>query len=116
LTQKFEAKIADLERRLLSSTGKIPQVKAWSQEAVAYEGELFGHQGSLWQARRTTGQPPGGPHWVMITRCGRDGRDVSARGEWLKSDAYGPLDTVAYRGCSYICARANPGVPGQCDD
>ena len=56
LTKKIESRLAELEQRALSSAGKLPMVKVWSQDAVGNEGELFSHQGSLWQARQTTGQ------------------------------------------------------------
>jgi hypothetical protein len=67
---KFKGQIADLEKRLRNASARLPQVKTtWTEGDVALEGELYSHQGSLWQARRATGQAPGGgPHWVMIAR------------------------------------------------
>jgi hypothetical protein len=68
LTKKIEPQFAEVERRVLSSAGKLPMVKTWTQDAVAYEGELFSDQRSLWQAQVTTGQAPGGSHWTCVAR------------------------------------------------
>jgi hypothetical protein len=47
---------------------------------------------------------------------GKDGANVSVRGEGAATDSFGPLDIVTRNGHAYICARGNPGVPGKCDD
>jgi hypothetical protein len=44
LTEKFEPRFAELERRAQSAVGKLPMAKVWGQDAVVNEGELFSHQ------------------------------------------------------------------------
>jgi hypothetical protein len=63
-----------------SAAGRMPVVKVWCQDIAALEGELYSHQGSLWQARMNTTQT-GGPHWVCLARAGMDGASVTPRGE-----------------------------------
>jgi hypothetical protein len=64
--KRVEEMFAAAEERRRSTAGRLPTAKTWARDGVAFEGELFTHQGSLWQARRTTGQPPGGAHWVCL--------------------------------------------------
>jgi hypothetical protein len=117
----FEAKIAAMAERLAATAGEMPQVKNWKPQMVCYRGQLFACDGALWQARQdtATARAPGVADWACIARAGSNGKDcasVSVRGEWTATDSYGPLDIVTRNGHAYICARANPGVPGQCDD
>jgi hypothetical protein len=43
-----------LEQRLKETPGKFPAVRLWCPETVAYQGEFFSHEGSLFQATRDT--------------------------------------------------------------
>jgi hypothetical protein len=72
LRTEFETRVATLEERLRATGARLPPLKVWTGDGgVAYEGELFSHDGSLWQARQDTGQPPGGAHWTPVARgCG----------------------------------------------
>jgi hypothetical protein len=67
-TAELRKEIAGLETRLRSTAGKLPAVKLWAKDCVAYEGELFSDGSNLYQARQTTGQQPGGPHWTCVAR------------------------------------------------
>jgi hypothetical protein len=100
-----------LEARVASTTGELPQVRTWNPETVYYRGQLVVCDGALYQTKQDTATSPGSADWMLVARGGRDGASVAPRGEWDKRDAYGPLDIVTYRDCSYIAVRATPGRP-----
>jgi hypothetical protein len=52
--------------------GKLPMVKPWAPETVYYEGEVVGHDGATFQAKRDTGQPPTHRDWICLTTAGRE--------------------------------------------
>jgi hypothetical protein len=64
----IKAEVAALKERVVAAPGKLPAVKFWTKDCVAYEGELFSDGRNLFQARQNTGQQPGGPHWTCVAR------------------------------------------------
>jgi hypothetical protein len=108
----FEQKLADLEARLRSTASPLPQVKAWEPDTAAKRGELFTHKAATWQARRDTGQPPGGTHWVCVSRAGQDGTDgksFTVRGTYQAGETYKILDVVIRNGGSFVALCDDPG-------
>ena len=71
--------IAAAQERLRSATGDMPEVKEWREGRVAYKGQWVTHDGSVWQARKDTGQTPTGRiGGASLAAAGR-ARDVRAR-------------------------------------
>jgi hypothetical protein len=101
--------------------GKLPILKMWLEGSVSYEGEVYAHQGSCWQAKRDTARAPGQQEdWNCLARGGADGKDGSdgrslrIRGlfDQEKND-YRSLDIVSLNGGSFIAKQDNPGqCPG----
>ena len=57
----------------------MPEVKEWREGRVAYKGQWVTHDGSVWQARKDTGQTPTGRiGGASLAAAGR-ARDVRAR-------------------------------------
>jgi hypothetical protein len=80
---------------------------------VIYQAEFVTHDGALWQARKDTAQPPGGPDWICVARAGRDAITPTVRGTYSVDENYRELDIVAMDGGAFIARRDNPGVcPG----
>ena len=113
--KQCEAKLSAMAERLAAASGELPQVRNWRPETVAYKGQLFAFDGSVYQARRDCASRPGSrDDWTLVAKSGVDGRDgasATPRGEWTATDSYGPLDIVCRDGCSYIAVRQNPGRP-----
>src|SRR5262249_42561278 len=81
-TTTLHDEIAALRRELTETTNKLqqrlarlPLVKTWTLGAVAYTGDVFVHDGNVWQAKQDTGQQPGDDHWILLARAGKDGLD-----------------------------------------
>ena len=72
--------------------------------------------GSVWQALRDTGKPPGHEDWICIVTAGRDGvdgRSLNPRATWSPDQAYARLDIVALDGGAFVARRDDPGpCPG----
>jgi len=108
--RNFEARIAELEARLKSVPGKLPVVKTWQPETVVYQAELVSHGGSLFQARKDTGQEPGrGADWVCVARRGADGKSPTFRGKFDTHERYEGFDIVTVDGCAFICRPRQSG-------
>jgi len=106
----FDARLAELEARLKSVPGKLPVVKTWQPETVVYQAELVSHGGSLFQARKDTGQEPGrGADWVCVARRGTDGKSPTFRGKFDTHERYEGFDIVTVDGCAFICRPRQSG-------
>ena len=94
----------------------LPQVKAWSADAISYRGDVVTHAGATWQARKDTAKEPPHPDWIQLAVPGRDGRDAvspTVRGTWRADAEYRSLDIVARDGGCFIAKCDAPGVcPG----
>ena len=110
--KQCEARIADLEARLKSATGRPPANKTWREGMVVYAGEIASFDGNLFQARVDTGSRPGGDPEasVCVARAGRDGASVSVRGAWTAKDFLRPAGhRYAQRLLLYRCwAQSRP--------
>ncbi len=92
--------------------GKLPIVKAWSDE-VHYAGEVRTHAGSTYQAQRDTAKEPPHTDWICIARGGADGRSFAVRGTWQTEESYQALNVVALNGAAFVARRDAPGpCPG----
>jgi hypothetical protein len=81
---------------------------------VHYQAEVVVKDGSLWQARRDTGQPPGHPDWICLAARGADAKTPVVRGTYAAESTYRALDVVALNGGSFIARRDDPGqCPGE---
>jgi hypothetical protein len=107
---KLTAMEQRLEQRLVAVPGRLPPVKAWEATMVVYAGELASLDGALWQARKDTGQRPGGPDWICVASAGRDAVTPTIRGTYEKSATYKHLDIVVCDGGAFIAKRDNPGI------
>jgi hypothetical protein len=93
--------------------GKMPLVKLWMPETVHYAGDVVAHDGSTFQAKRDTGQPPSHADWICLATAGRDGKSFVVRGTFNESAEYRRLDVVALSGGSFIALKDGPGpCPG----
>jgi len=93
--------------------GKLPLVKLWVPETVHYEGDVVAYDGSTFQAKRDTGQPPSHADWICLATAGRDGKSFVVRGTFNESAEYRRLDVVALNGGSFIALKDKPGpCPG----
>jgi hypothetical protein len=110
MQRAFEAKLAGLEERLKSVPGRLPVAKTWQPENVTYQAEMVAHNGALYQARKDTGQAPGGSDWVCVARHGRDAVTPTVRGNYDVNESYAELDIVSFDGCAYIARSDAPGL------
>jgi hypothetical protein len=115
---KLRGELVELEERLKSTAGRLPQVKtAWAEGDVTYEGQLVALDGNLFQARKDTGLRPADPAaWVCVARAGRDGRDgkeLRMRGLYNSARDYAQLDVVLFAGEPFMAKHDAPGLcPG----
>jgi hypothetical protein len=96
-------------------SGKLPIVKAYTPEAVHYEGDVVVHLGATWQALRDTARAP--PHcddWICLATAGIDACMPEIRGTYEAKATYSRLDIVALNGSTFIARNDGPGVcPGE---
>jgi hypothetical protein len=93
--------------------GKLPSIRVWKAGQVAYEDQVFNHEGACYQALRDTGQEPGGTDWVQIARAGRDGIIPQLRGTYDATACYKKFDICALNGSSFVARKDDPGeCPG----
>ena len=103
----FNAKLAALVERLKSSPGKLPVVKSsWQPESVTYQAEMVCHNGTRYQARKDTVQPPGGSDWVCVARHGRDAVTPNVRGNYDVHECVTPSWTSFH----LMAMRTSPGA------
>lgn len=109
----------DGERGPEGPPGKLPKVKEWS-DGVHYDGDAVTHEGSLWQALRDTGKPPGGDDWRLIAskgsngESGKDGRSLTVKGTYDPEHSYQALDGVTMNGSFFVAKVDDPGpCPGE---
>jgi hypothetical protein len=92
--------------------GKLHAVKDWTR-GVHYAGDVVTCGGSLWQASRDTGEPPGHEDWTLLAAKGRDATEIIHRGSYDPDADYGHNDIVALDGGAFIALRDGPGgCPG----
>jgi hypothetical protein len=92
--------------------GKLPAVKDWTR-GVHYAGDVVTCGGSLWQASRDTGEPPGHDDWTVLATKGQDAKEFEPRGLYDPNAQYERLNIVALDGGSYVALRDDPGpCPG----
>jgi hypothetical protein len=89
--------------------GKLPHVKLWTPEIVYYEGDVVAYDGSTFQAKRDTGQPPSHADWICLAAAGHDGKSIAVRGTFDQSASYRRLDVVALNGGSFVALKDAPG-------
>src|SRR5262249_12786313 len=121
-TTTLHDEIAALRRELTETTNKLqqrlarlPLVKTWTLGAVAYTGDVFVHDGNVWQAKQDTGQQPGDDHWILLARAGKDGLDGRSprlRGLFSANERYKQFDITEYDGTSFVATCDDPGIPG----
>ena len=95
--------------------GKLPMVKLWQQDAIAYCGEVVSHDGALFQATRDTAAVPAWDHadWIQLAAAGRDAKTPNVRGVFDGRSTYCWLDVVSLNGGSFIAKHDDPGdCPG----
>jgi hypothetical protein len=69
--EALEARLAVAEDRGFRYRG------TWSASTQFNDGDAVSHDGSLWLAKASTRDRPGtSPHWQLIVKRGRDGRDA----------------------------------------
>jgi len=102
------------ERGALGPMGILPAAKAWKADCVHYQGEVVTFGGSLWQARKDTGNAPGaGSCWTCLAAGGLDAKTPRILGTYNKAEVYQLFDIVALNGGSFIARRDAPGeCPG----
>jgi hypothetical protein len=97
-------------------SGKLPLVRAWSDDGIAHEGDVVVHLGCMWQARRDTGRPPvaDGKDWTCLAVAGKDTRTITFRGAYKAEERYDQLDAVMVGGSTFVSTRSRPGpCPGE---
>ena len=100
------------ERGQAGAMGSLPAAKAWKADCVHYQGEVVTFGGSLWQARKDTGNAPGaGADWACLAAGGLDGRSLNIRGTFDGKEIYQALDVATLNGGSFV-ARCD--LPGEC--
>ena len=100
------------ERGIEGPPGKLPVVRAWSDE-VHYDGDVVTYSGALWQARCDTGRPPPHDDWICIAARGNDAVMPKIVGTWREGEAYSFMNIVALGGSSFIARADDPGpCPG----
>lgn len=100
----------DGERGPEGPPGKLPTVREWVR-GVHYEGDVVTASGSLWQASRDTGEPPGHEDWALLAARGRDATEIEHRGVYDSAADYARNNIVALDGGSFMALR---DAPGQC--
>lgn len=101
------------ERGEQGAPGRLSAVKPYVQGAVHYQGEVVTCDGSTWQARGDTAQPPPHTDWLCIAATGLDAPMPTIRGTYRDGEHYGAFDIVALNGSSFIARKAEPGAcPG----
>lgn len=104
------------ERGPEGPAGKLPLARAWA-ERVYYAGDVVTHSGATWQAAQDTGNAPPHADWICLAEAGRagsNGRAMTIRGTWSKTEQYSSLDVVALSGASFVARRDDPGpCPGE---
>lgn len=92
--------------------GKLGVVREW-RRGVHYEGDCVTCGGSLWQAQRDTGEPPGHEDWTLLAAKGADAKEVEPVGLYNPVISYARLSIVSLDGGAFISTRDNPGpCPG----
>src|SRR4029077_13635144 len=92
--------------------GKLPLAAPWL-DGVHYQAAVVTHDGSTWQARRDTGQPPPHDDWLCLAAVGDAGRSLAVRGTYDASKTYSALDIVVLGGSAFVARRDDPGsCPG----
>ena len=92
--------------------GRLPLVRAW-EPGVHYEGEVFHHRGSTWQAARDTAAEPPDDDWILLAAAGRDAREGTVHGLYRPGMRYEKFDSVTYDGAEWRAKRDDPGaLPG----
>jgi hypothetical protein len=87
----------------------LPAAKAWKADRVHYQGEVVTFGGSLWQARKDTGNAPDvGADWSCLAAHGLDAQPLTIRGTFESTAIYRALDVVALNGGSFIARRDAP--------
>ena len=64
--------------KLLETQPQLEYKGVYEPGATYLKNALVTHEGSLWIARSNTGSAPGNPggsHWKMCVKRGRDGKD-----------------------------------------
>ena len=94
--------------------GKLCAAKPWQPDMVHYEGEVVGHDGSTYQARKDTGRAPTvAEDWTVIAAAGQAGRSIVSRGTFDAAAKYCHNDLVACGGASWLALHDGPGAcPG----
>jgi hypothetical protein len=118
--QKFERKASEFELKLAKLTGavdilrgaqapppaKFPSVKAWSENAIHYEGEVVSFNGATYQATKDTAHAPPSPDWLCLAAAGAG---FTLRGTYDSAETYKHLDVVMINGSSFVALKDNPG-------
>jgi hypothetical protein len=102
----------DGEPGLQGPAGKLSVAREWTR-GVHYEGAIVTSGGSLWQASRDTGEPPGHDDWTLLAAKGRDATEVEHLGTYDPDASYGRNCIVALDGGAFMALRDDPGpCPG----
>src|SRR5262249_23045420 len=73
--------------------GKLTLVRAYTPEAVHYEGDVVVSLGATWQALRDTGRaPPHADDWICLAAAGIDASTPTIRGTYDAEARYQHLD------------------------
>jgi hypothetical protein len=100
------------ERGADGAIGKLPAVKAWTDE-VHFEGDCVLFEGGTYQALKTTGRAPKSADWICLAARGLDARNPMPRGTYDPEATYMQLEIVALNGASFVALRDDPGeCPG----
>jgi hypothetical protein len=93
--------------------GKLPQVRAWIEDDISYEGDVVFCDGGTWQARKDTSKKPPHGDWVALALPGRDAVMPVVKGTYREGETYSQLDIVALNGSGFIARHDDPGpCPG----
>jgi hypothetical protein len=93
--------------------GELPTVREWTR-GVHYEADVVTCGGSLWQASRDTGEPPGHEDWQLLAASGRDAKEIEHRGTYSDAESYQRNNIVALDGGAFLAVRDDPGpCPGE---
>jgi hypothetical protein len=111
---ELEREVADLKVRHEAVTSSHEVAKEWTAIGeVHYRGEIACYQGSTYQAKRDTGRPPDDlEHWVVLAKCGADGRAMRWRGKYATNAPYMRNDVVEFDGSCYVAIKNGAvGIP-----
>jgi hypothetical protein len=102
------------ERGPAGPMGKLFPVKHWETGVIAYEGEVFTHDGATWQANRDSAQAPmHHADWTLIAAAGRDAPVPTVESTYEPDRHYKALAIVAVNGGAFMARRDDPGAcPG----